>query len=416
MDRLQLYLYDGIGDWDGPTAKDVASLLLDYRQAAGVDVYINSLGGDVFEGMAIYNLLVRSGLDVATYVDGAALSIASVVAQAGRTRHMARAGLMMVHEPAWWMGYATLEQLEQQAKPLAALRTTIAEVYAARTGQTADAWLARMAAETWFTAEEAVAAGLADVVTDIDTAGRLVAAQVTPSQALNDARALRAAGSACTAADRPPVRVAARLVTPAARPLVVNSAGIPGSKPTSPSAARRASMKLKDLFSKLGLSEDTEIDVADAAAPEAAADDPAPQNAAAAGAPAPEAPTAPAADAPADPAQAINALTAQVTNLAQVVEGLKSERVTTARNAFDALLDQKVKAFAVNTADRAMWAERFEKLGPEVAMQLLGETVDGSRRPGRVQAPQNRSTAGAPAAEAPATMSFKDYFAERQAA
>lgn len=82
-----------------------------------------------------------------------------------------------------------------------------------------------------------------------------------------------------------------------------------------------------------------------------------------------------------------------------------------ARNAFDTLLDQKVKAFAVNEADRSKWTERFEKLGAEVAMQLLQEVPEGARRPGRVTAPQNRSTAMA----SEATMSFKDYFTQRNA-
>jgi hypothetical protein len=147
-------------------------------------------------------------------------------------------------------------------------------------------------------------------------------------------------------------------------------------------------MKLSDWFAKhLGNLPDVDIDVEDDVAAvdpaTTAAVEAAPQNTGA-----PTTPTTPAT--PAATPAAEGDLAQVVNRLEQTVAGLQSERVSQAKNEFTALLDAKVKSFALNEADRAAWETRFDKLGFEVTMELLREQTDGAKRPAGVRAPQNR--------------------------
>ena len=220
-DRVQLYIYDHVGGWDGATAQSVVDRLAEYGQADGVDVYVNSVGGEVFEGLGIYNALLRHGGDVTVHVDGLAASIASVIAQAGDERRISRAGLMMIHNPMWFAG-GDSDDMRKSADVLDQLRDTLATVYASRSGTDPEDWYEAMKAETWYTAEEAVAAGLADVVTEAKT----MAAddEAAPENVFRRALLARNAG------DRPAAPLAARLVAPERRVLVpVNSLKMPVS-------------------------------------------------------------------------------------------------------------------------------------------------------------------------------------------
>ena len=136
-------------------------------QLAGVrgplDVHISSAGGVVSDGLAIYNALLQHPGDVTTFVDGYAASIASVIMQAGSRRVVAPASAVMIHDP--W-GFADGDQAEM-LRVAAALGTNadvIAGAYASRAGGTVEQWRQAMQATTWYTPEEAVAAGLADEV------------------------------------------------------------------------------------------------------------------------------------------------------------------------------------------------------------------------------------------------------------
>ncbi|MGV9779791.1 head maturation protease, ClpP-related, partial [Streptosporangium sp. NPDC003464] len=124
---------------------------------------VNSPGGDVFDGIAIMNTLRSHPARVTTHVDSLAASIASVIAMAGDRIVMQPHSQMMIHDAAGMcIGNAT--DMHEMAAMLDRQSDNIAAVYAERAGGTVADWRERMRAETWLSAEEAVAAGLADEV------------------------------------------------------------------------------------------------------------------------------------------------------------------------------------------------------------------------------------------------------------
>lgn len=157
----KLYIYDEIG-YFGHTAKGLADDLAEVRGQA-LDVHLNSPGGDVFDGLAIYQALKSHGGDVTVYVDGLAASIASVIAMAGSKVIMASKASMMIHD-GWSMAVGNAAEMRKAADLLDKQSDVISSVYADRTGQPADFWRDRMREETWYTAQEAVDAGLADAI------------------------------------------------------------------------------------------------------------------------------------------------------------------------------------------------------------------------------------------------------------
>jgi len=130
-----------------------------------IDLYINSPGGDVFDGTAIYNQLARHKAHVVVHIDGIAASIASIVAMAGDTIKIADNGMMMVHNP-WVMTAGNAAELRKQADVLDQVATTMVGTYVARTKQTPEYVAMLMAAESWLTSDDAVAAGFADAKSD----------------------------------------------------------------------------------------------------------------------------------------------------------------------------------------------------------------------------------------------------------
>lgn len=157
----EVLIYDDIGAW-GITAKDFISAV----QASGSKrplVRINSRGGSVFDGIAIHSYL--SGLDATVQVDGIAASIASIIALAGKRVNIASNGYFMVHNPMA-LADGNAEALRTTADILDKLAGTLAEMYAKKTGKGIDTVKGWMDAETWFTAQEAVDAGLASSISD----------------------------------------------------------------------------------------------------------------------------------------------------------------------------------------------------------------------------------------------------------
>lgn len=152
----QILIYDEIGMW-GVTASDFIRDLA----AAGpgpVEVHINSGGGDVFEAYAIYNALIaRTG--VTTVVDSLAASAASVIAMAGEQRLMARTSQMMIHDASAYLG-GNADEMQQMVERLQTVSGQIAGIYADTAGGEPDYWRGLMQAETWFTPEQALEAGL----------------------------------------------------------------------------------------------------------------------------------------------------------------------------------------------------------------------------------------------------------------
>ncbi|MFF7690575.1 head maturation protease, ClpP-related [Streptomyces syringium] len=160
-DTAEIHLLDEVGEW-GVTAQDFI------RDLQGIDageiaVHINSPGGEVFQGLTIMNALRSHPAFVHVYVGGLAASIASVIAMAGDVVTMRPHSQLMIHDGSGiCMGNAA--EMRAAAASLDRQSDNIAAVYAEKAGGTVGQWRERMRAETWYTAEEAVAAGLADEV------------------------------------------------------------------------------------------------------------------------------------------------------------------------------------------------------------------------------------------------------------
>ncbi len=157
-------IYDVIGYdyWtgDGVTANRIAAALRGMG-AGPVTVNLNSPGGDMFEGLAIYNLLREHKGEVTVKVLGLAASAASIIAMAGDNVQIARAGFLMIHN-AWVMAIGNRNDLRDVADTLEPFDRAMASIYAARTGADAKAIGKVMDAETWIGGEDAVAGGYAD--------------------------------------------------------------------------------------------------------------------------------------------------------------------------------------------------------------------------------------------------------------
>jgi len=160
-ERAELFIYDYIDDF-GVTA---ASFVKDLRAitAKAIDLHINSGGGLVFDGVAIYSALKNHPATVDVTVDGVAASAASFVAMAGDSIAIEKPAKMMIHD-AGGLVLGVAADMRQMADLLDELSDTIAGIYADRAGGPVSVWRERMQAETWFSAEQAVAAGLADRV------------------------------------------------------------------------------------------------------------------------------------------------------------------------------------------------------------------------------------------------------------
>lgn len=156
-----LYIYDEIGYW-GDSAKDLVDALQEIKGDA-LDVHVNSPGGDIFDGLAIYQALKDHPARVTVKVDGLAASIASVIAMAGDEVIIAPKASMMVHD-GWTMAVGSAKDMRKTADLLDKQSDIIASVYADKTGQPADFWRGVMAEDSWYNAEEALAAGLADQI------------------------------------------------------------------------------------------------------------------------------------------------------------------------------------------------------------------------------------------------------------
>jgi ATP-dependent Clp protease protease subunit len=163
----ELYLYGDIGaGWfgDGITADRVIKDLNALGKKKTIVVRIDSPGGNVFDGLNIYNALVRNPATIRVEIDAMAASIASIIAMSGRTIRMADNAMMMVHEP--WTGVVgTSADLRKQADVLDKTRDNLVRIYADRSGLPQDKASDMMRAETWMNAPEALAAGLINEIT-----------------------------------------------------------------------------------------------------------------------------------------------------------------------------------------------------------------------------------------------------------
>lgn len=188
-----VHIYDEIGVW-GVTAADLAGEI-DDLDVDELTVAVNSPGGSVFDGLAIFNSLRNHRARVTTRVDGIAASAASFIVQAGNDRVMMSGSEMMIH-PAQGLGYGDAAVMRDLADLLDKQTGNIASIYAERSGRPADEFLDAMNAgdmrATWYTADEAVEAGLADRVDRVSssTESNNTASAVISGAASTDWRAL----------------------------------------------------------------------------------------------------------------------------------------------------------------------------------------------------------------------------------
>ncbi len=163
-----LQIFDQIGeDWfggSGVSAKAFSQALQDVGQGPLV-VEINSPGGNVWDGLTIYNMLRGRQAPVTTRVVGIAASIASIIALAGDTVEIADAALFMIHDPSGMVA-GTSEEMRKMADALDQHADVLAGIYRKKTGRSIESIRAAMKAETWFTADEAIQFGLANRHTD----------------------------------------------------------------------------------------------------------------------------------------------------------------------------------------------------------------------------------------------------------
>lgn len=169
-DATDVYIYDEIGFW-GTEASEFVKQLQDISTSK-INLHLNSPGGEVFDGMAIFNSLKQHDAEVTVYVDGLAASAASFIAQAGDQVIMARNAQMMIHDGIA-MAYGNEQDFLDTAALLSKISNNIADIYAyAARHRGFDSKLedfrALMREEVWYTGGEAVDAGLADVVLDQD--------------------------------------------------------------------------------------------------------------------------------------------------------------------------------------------------------------------------------------------------------
>lgn len=157
--RGEIYIYDAIGAaWDGSgiTAKSFQESLRDMGSVSAMDIYVNSPGGSVFEGLAIFNQIQRHpAAEKIVHIDGIAASIASIIAMAGTEIRIAENGMFMIHDP-WGMTVGSADEMRKQADALDKIRDVLLDTYVAKTGgkrETISQW---MTDETWMTAKEAV--------------------------------------------------------------------------------------------------------------------------------------------------------------------------------------------------------------------------------------------------------------------
>lgn len=177
--EAEILIYEEIGQswWNdsGVGAKQFAENLKALGDVKVLNVRINSPGGDVFEGNAIKTQLEQHPAVKNVFIDGLAASAASYIAMAGDRIEVSRNAMIMIHSASGGV-LGNAEDMRKMADLLEKIDGNIVDMYHRRTGQTVDKIQEWMAAETWFTADEAVQHGFADALMAEDTQEEAVAA------------------------------------------------------------------------------------------------------------------------------------------------------------------------------------------------------------------------------------------------
>ncbi|MDD1450827.1 Clp protease ClpP [Sphingomonas sp. H160509] len=169
---MEILVYGVVGDsCDGLEASWLVERIS--HAPDDISVRINSLGGLVFDGFAIYNALKQSARRVTVHIDGVAGSIASIIAMAGDEIIMAENAVMMIHKPSDGT-YGVATELRSTADRLDMLQAQLVNIYAQRTGMSADELNPLLDAETWLTAAEALDLKFIDSIAGASTATNML--------------------------------------------------------------------------------------------------------------------------------------------------------------------------------------------------------------------------------------------------
>ena len=158
--KTKIYIYDAIGKYEVSAQKFIQEL---EKSKDRIELHLNSPGGAVFEGFAIYNAIKQSEKTVDVYIDGLAASIASVIAMAGDKIYIAKNATIMIHNVSAG-AHGEKKELEKTIKVMKQLEEQIQNIYVERTGLPKKEIQEMMDTETWMTAKVAVEKGFADEV------------------------------------------------------------------------------------------------------------------------------------------------------------------------------------------------------------------------------------------------------------
>ena len=167
-DTCCILLYGEIGNYGDVRAQDVVAQLMEAeRTYKKIDVRINSVGGDVHTGIAIFNALHQSQADITIYIDCIAASTASFIAGCGKPVKMSRFGRMMIHRPTVCV-CANADELEEYIKTLEDIEDILCSIYSERTGMSVEDIREKYmdGGNHWLDAEEALALGFVDEIYD----------------------------------------------------------------------------------------------------------------------------------------------------------------------------------------------------------------------------------------------------------
>lgn len=163
-DVTVLTIYDEIGFW-GTEARSFEMQMRNVK-TANLHVRLNSPGGNVYDGIAIHHQIKAFKGHTTIFVDGWAASITTIIAMAGKTIVMPKGTFMFIHNPLFGQTSGNAEELREQADYLDKVSKGLVAIYMARTGKDEKTVRGWMDGDTLFTAEECVACGLADTLTD----------------------------------------------------------------------------------------------------------------------------------------------------------------------------------------------------------------------------------------------------------
>lgn len=175
-----IFLYGDIGDYYDVQSGRVARELLEAeKDARRVNIRINSCGGEVYCGIAIYNAIKNSRADVHLYVDGIAASMASVIALCGKPVEMSKYARLMLHSVSGGC-YGNKKDMQKCIEEIESLEDSLGDIYAARLGMTKEEVKAAYfdGEDHWLTADEALRLGFVDGIYDAEP----VPADSTPEQ------------------------------------------------------------------------------------------------------------------------------------------------------------------------------------------------------------------------------------------